>query len=273
MIALASTIFGLLIGPMFEKITSSIFDTPTRALLSGFSMLAILTIVAITTIGFFARRNENELTSIHNELSSVNRKLGLTVKFVHDPPNRGTGKIYRTAREMIEKAEKEILVLHYRRPRSPLERERKHSIETEEYKKERDKYSEALLNKIRQHKKDKFFYRRVIQFSEGRDVKFTEDQFGKRWFEHTKIILELLKDYPEAACIKKAPAFLEQTYIIVDERYIFWVINGIDPEHEIQYMEGAFFLDDPHCVLVPYLKRFFERIDANATIIKKVPET
>ena len=226
----------------------------------------------VKTNGNLAGQYANSTVQLNQELSSINRRLGLTLRFIHDPPKRSTGEVYRTACTMIEMAEKEILVLHYRRPRSLLERERQKNIETEAYQIERERFSQALLAKIKKHKKDKFFYRRVIQFSDDRDTKFTEENFGNRWFQHTKDILEILEDYPEAAYVKKAPAFLEQTYIIVDERYVFWVINGIDPDHKIQYMEGALFFDDPNQELVPYLKRLFERIDAHATIIKKVPE-
>jgi len=272
LIAVASAVFGLLINPLFEKILSPLFDTPTRALLTGLVLLAILVIASIVVTGIFARRYEKINSKVSGELSSINRRLGLTVRFVHDPPRRSTGEIYRTAREIVEKAEKEILVLYYSRPRDDAERERSHGIETEVYRAERERYTQTMLEKLREHKTKRLFYKRVVQLPEGRDTKLTEDRLGKRWTEHFKGVLETLNDFPDAAYLKKAPLFLEQTFVIVDRRYVIWGIDGIDPEHSVRYMEGALFFDDPHQEFIQYLIGFFERADAHAVIIRKIPE-
>jgi hypothetical protein len=61
LIAIASVVFGILIGPILEAISSPLFDTPTRAVLSGILVLALLTIIAIVTLGIFANRQEKNL--------------------------------------------------------------------------------------------------------------------------------------------------------------------------------------------------------------------
>jgi len=269
LIALASGVFGLLISPLLEKITSPLFDAPTRALLTGLSFLAFISIIGVVTTGVFARRYEKTINSVNDELSSINRRLGLTVRFVHDPPKRSTGEVYRIAREIIEKAESEILVLQYMRLR---EQNYARRIETDEYQIEREKYTLALVEKLEQNKDKRLFYRRVFQLPEGRDTKLTEERLGKRWFEHTKAVLEILNEYPDAGYIKKAPVFLEQTYVIVDRRYVIWGIDGIEPEHGIRYMEGALFFDDPHQEFIKYLLGFFQRVDVHAIIVQKMPE-
>ena len=125
---------------------------------------------------------------------------------------------------------------------------------------------------MQQHKDEEFFYRRIYQFPEGLDAKFTEARVGTRWYAHTKTMLEMLKAYPDAAVIKKSPLFLQQNFYIVDERYVIWGIDAIDPEYNVPYYEGTLFFDDPHKEFVEYLKSFFLRIDAYATIISKLPE-
>lgn len=272
LIAVASTIFGILIGPLLEKLISPFIATSTGVLVAGFVLFSILALISIVLIGIFARRHERDFEKLNVELSSINRRLGLTVRFVHDPPRHSAGEVYRVAREIIEKAEKEIVVLYFARQRDKAEEQRGRNLETEEYRNERKKYSQAILDKVKQHRNDKFFYRRVIQFPEGRETKFTEARLGKRWFEQAQAIVELLNDYKEAAYIKKASVFLEQTFVIVDERYVIWGIDSIDPEHEVQYMEGALFFDDPHQEFVRYLKSFFQRVDAHGVIVRKVPE-
>lgn len=272
LIAVASGIFGLLIGPLLEKITSPLFDTPTRALLAGLFLLALLVIASVIITGIFARRYERINSKVRDELSNINQRMGLTVRFVHDPPRHSTGEVYRAAREIIEKAEKEILVLHFSRPHDQEERERARDFETEEYRNERGKYLQALLEKLRQYKTQKLFYRRIIQCSEGGDIKLTEDQLGQQWSTHVKGVLEILDEYPDAGYIKKAPLFLEQTYVIVDSRYVIWGIDGLDPEHRVRYMEGSLFFDDPNQEFVQYLIGFFQRVDAHAIIVRKMPE-
>jgi len=272
LIAVASVVFGLLISPVFEKVTSPLFDTPARAKLAGLFFLALLAIISIVTVGVFAKRHEIDTAKVSEELSSINRRMGLTVRFVRDPLNRSTGEVYRTTREMLEKAEKEILHFYYCRPPAPSGSRPKYAIETEALLREREKYMQTIIDKIQQHKGDRFFYRKIFQFPEGGDTQFTESRVGKRWFDNTKLILGVLDDYPDAAVIKKAPLFLQQTFFIVDERYGMWAIDAIDPEHSVRYYEGALFFDDPRQEFIGYLKGFFLRVDAHATIVRKIPE-
>lgn len=272
LIAIASAVFGLLISPLLEKITSPLFDTPTRALLAGLSLLALLSIIAVVTTGIFARRHEKGISEVNDELSSINQRLGLTVRCVHSPPKRSTGEAYRISREIIEKAENEILILHYLRPPQKRSVERTYPIETEEYRIERDKYTLALLEKFRQNRDRRLFYRRIIQLPEGKDTKLTEERLGKRWVEHIQAVFEILDEFQDAGYIKKAPVFLEQTYVIVDRRYVIWGIDSVEPEHGVRYMEGTLFFEDPHKEFIQFLLGFFQRIDAHATIVRKVPE-
>jgi hypothetical protein len=271
-IAAASAVFGLLISPIFDAITTPLVDPLVRAVLSAISLFSILIIISIIVIGVFAKRQEKDVAKVDEELSSINRRLGLSVRFVQSPPNHSTGEVYRISREIIEKAEKEILHFYYIRPQGTSEPTPQHSIETETYQRERAKYTQAILDVVRKHKNNKFFYRKIFQFPEGRNASFTEERVGKRWYEHTKTMLEVLTDYPDVAVIKKAPLFLQQNFFIVDERYIIWGIDAIDPEYDVPYYEGTLFFDDPHQEFIRYLKNYFLRVDAHATIIQKLPE-
>ena len=272
LVAVSSAIFGLLIGPLLEKITSPLFETSARALLTGFSFVALLSVITVVTTGVFARRQERAISEIDEELASINRRLGLTVRFVHAPPKRSMGEVYRAAREIIEKAEHQILVLHYLRPPQERAEEYVHPVETEDYRRERDEYTSALIKKLRRNRNQRLFYRRIIQLPEGRDTRLTAERLGKRWLEHIKAVLAVLDDSPDAAYVKKAPVFLEQSFVIVDKRYVIWGIDSVEPEHGVRYMEGALFFDDPHREFVEYLLGFFERVDAHAVIVKGVPE-
>jgi len=212
------------------------------------------------------------LVEVNGELATITQKLGLTVRFIHSPPRHSTGENYRMSRGIIERAEKEILHLYYFRPQGLREPDSKQVVETEDYQREREMYTQAFLNVVRQHKNDKFFYRRINQFPEGRNAEFTKERVGERWFEHTKTMLTLLTDYPDVAVIKKAPLFLQQNIIIVDEKYVIWGIDANNLEYGDPYYEGALYFDDPHKEFIQYLKGFFLRIDAHAVIMKNIPE-
>lgn len=270
-IAVASAIFGLLISPIFDVITAPLIDPLTRAVLSAISLISVLVVISIVVIGVFAKRQEKDVAQVDEKLSSINHRLGLSVRFIYSPPNHSDGEVYRISREIIEKAESEVLHFCYIRPQGSSEPTPRHSIETDAYQRERAKYTQAILNVIKKHKNDKFFYRRIFQFPEGGNVNFTEERVGKRWYEQTKAILEILTDCPDAAVIKKAPLFLQQNFWIVDERHIIWGIDAIDPDYDVPYYEGTLFFDDPHQEFVKYLKNYFLRVDAHATIIQKLP--
>lgn len=270
--AIASLVFGLLVGPILEKVTSPFFDTPTRAILASLLFLAILVAISIATTSVFARRQNTDSLKLIDELSSINRKLGLSVSFVHDPPKRSTGTVFHTARRIIEGAEKEILVLQYNRLKDQEERVRSLNIDTEAHRYELESYTQAIYKKLEQRKTNGFSYRRLVQFPEGREAKFTCERMGERHFRHAKAVLEIFDMYPEAGYIKKASLFLEQTFIIVDRMHVIWGIDAVDPEHEVRYTEGALFFNDPHQEFIQYLISFFERVDKNGINLQKVPE-
>lgn len=83
LVAVASVVFGLLIGPAIEKIIDPIFfKDQDRALFTGLFLLTLLSIIAITTIGVFAQRREKDIIKVNDELSRINRvaELGNTAR-------------------------------------------------------------------------------------------------------------------------------------------------------------------------------------------------
>lgn len=261
LVAVVSAIFGLLASPLLERITSPLFDTPTRAILAGLLFLALLTTMSVVGNGIFARR-------FKKDLSSINYRLGLTAKYV-STRQEISGEAYHTARQIIEKAEKEILLLHFVRPRVQTPREHESSAVSRQ---ERKAYIQAIRTKV-ENQKD-FTYKRIFQLSGGTTVRLTSDVIGKQWCEHVRAVLELRKDpkYTGTVSIKKSQVFFEQSFIIVDERYVFWPINAVDPDHEFRYTRGSIFFDDREQALVPHLKKYFERVDARSVAVDQAPE-
>jgi hypothetical protein len=273
LIAVASTIFGLLVGPILEKITMPLFDIPTRATLASILLLSVMTIISITMVGILIRRSDTDMVKLSGDILNVRQRLGLTVRFIHDIPSKSQGEAYRIERQIIESAQKEILILHYSRPRSSSERIQKENLETEAYKKERNRTMQTVIQKLQQHKDDKFFYRRVIQLPDSITTKLDRERLGTHWTKHLNDILDLQKNLAsEAACIKKSPLFFELTFVMVDEQYVILRPSGTDPDQGVRYAEGAFVFDDPYHELTPYLKGIFLKIDAHGLIVRTLPE-
>lgn len=284
-VSVASIVFGLTISPLLEKITSPLFDTPSRAILTSILFLSLLMIIAIVIISVFAKRNEEStaranqrheenVTQINQKLIDISNCLGLSLKFVHDPPHNGTGRIYRAFREIVEKADNEILALYVSRSGEHTKSARGRGVETIEYQIEREKYFKSLIEKLQQKADEnkRFFYRRIVQFPESKDTKVNEARMGKRWFDHTEEVLEILKKQPDAGWLKKSSLFFEQSFLIVDKRYVICPMDGTDPKYDSFYVEGALIFDDPDQVFVQYLIDFFHRVDTNAVVVSKVPE-
>ncbi|NIU02047.1 MAG: hypothetical protein GWN01_14395, partial [Nitrosopumilaceae archaeon] len=227
----SGVVFGIILSQSVEKIIEYKINTTTGMIILGFTGLAILIFIYIFMLNTNAKNREKVITKINDELSTINRKLGLKVTFVHDPPQQSSGEVYRRVREIIEKAQESIKILSYARPEKLEEIEQKVKSATKAYEKERQLYYDTLLKKIEENKDKKFFYRRIIQFPEGIDAKITKGRIGRR-FEHIEKILDLFKKYPEAGCLKKAPCYSEETFIIIDGRYIITSFNAIDPESE-----------------------------------------
>lgn len=272
LIAIASTIFGLLISPLLERILDPAFETFSRALLTSVAILSILIVISIVVTSIYAKRSDEQNTNLQKELILVSQRLGLTVRFVHDPPKRSTGNVYVVAREIVERAEREILVLQYSRLRDQAERDRSRFINTDRHQVELQNYTKAITGKVQALKDKGFVYKRVVQFPEGKDTKYTPERVGERQFRHVEEIIQALDTYPEAGYVKKSALFLEQTYLIVDRKYVIWGFDAIDPEYDVRYTEGALIFEDPHQEFINYLVSFFERVDRNAVIIKRIPE-
>jgi hypothetical protein len=77
-VAIASVLFGLLIGPLLEKISDPLFDTPTKALLSGFACLALILIATATAISIHFHHHDRKFDEFAVNLRDAQNHIKLT---------------------------------------------------------------------------------------------------------------------------------------------------------------------------------------------------
>jgi hypothetical protein len=274
-IATASVVLGIIISPIFERLVDPLFGSETRASLVGILVLGLVIVAGIAAIGAYIRRDEIRGESLSRSIQEIRNKLGLSARFVTDLPRaEGTGELYRRANEIISQAEKEIWVLwhcnHY------LARRSEEEIRSEGWRMQRDIYHETLLRKCNEHKRDTFFYRRILQIPNSADVKdgviSSKVLSYPTIVKHCKELLDYIRQNPETAVLKYAPIFLPQTIVLVDERYVLWEIDAIDPDTQSEYMDAVLIFDDADKQFIRYMKNFFLKVDAHSYMVKQVAD-
>lgn len=56
----------------------------------------------------------------------------------------------------------------------------------------------------------------------------------------------------------------------MDDRYILWEIDAIDPDTQAEYMGAVLLFDDVHGRFVQYLKNLLMKIDAHSHIVREI---
>jgi hypothetical protein len=270
----ASTFLIGLIAPLaFETYKDAFINTDLRLILSFILIQGLLIVLGLIAVGVFLRKSEVQREATVREINEIRQKIGLSTQFVFDLPREdGTGILYKRATEIVFNAEKEILALHHNMADVDW-REAQESYRNDEWKKARNRYYQALLNKCRQHGQDTFFYRRILQIPESRKVRdgiVKRSMIGAGMANHCTELLQFIKRNPEAALLKYSSLFLAQTLILVDERFILWEIDAIDPDAKAGYMDALNIFDDTDGSFVKYLKNFFLKIDAQAIKVKAI---
>ncbi|MCL4274781.1 MAG: hypothetical protein KJZ77_12995 [Anaerolineales bacterium] len=77
----ASVAFGLLLGPILEKIIDPLFDVPTKALLTGFVFLAFIVLIALTAVSILNNHHNEQMNRYETKLSEIGENIKLTNSF------------------------------------------------------------------------------------------------------------------------------------------------------------------------------------------------
>ena len=206
LLASASIIFGLVIGPVLEKILDPLFSTEIRASLVSILVLGLLIIIGMVGTGIFARHNEEQRKSIAEDIRGIQKKISLSATFFYDLPRQeGTGELFRSIFDLVEQAEKSIWVIGYQRPTAPEESEK--IQKNEAWRNERDRYYDLIIRKCNEHKRKTLFYRRIWQLQNAHNIQdgvVISEMLGPTQTKHAIELLEFMRQYPDAAVLKYA---------------------------------------------------------------------
>ena len=221
------------------------------------SILFLIVAIYIVSIGNYNIKRTEKINKQINDLTAL---LGVSVSYI---PERkiATPKLIK----LIADAKKELLVLDYN-PLDDWDTKAKYS-ETEKAGKSRQEYYKAIEHKISNTSSLGFRYRRVLQVPRGysvADIIVHDPVFRK----HCEILVKQGFERPEFASLKSCIPIHEGNYILIDGKFLIIGINFTDPDYLFYTTRGYFFINDISGELINHFSKFFERADANATLVK-----
>lgn len=271
LIAVAAVILGIIVSPIFEVLITPLFGNETRASLIAILVLGFVIVAGIAAVGVYVHKIETRDESLARSIQDIRNKLGLSAELVVDLPRaEGTGEVYRRVSEIYSQAEKEIWILWRR---NPFAHQSEEEIRSEEWKTQRDIYYVTLFRKLNEQRQKTFFYRRILQIPSGSDVTdgvLSSKALTSEMMDHCKELLKYIRQNPETAILKYAPVFLPETVALVDDRYVLWEIDAIDPDTQADYMSAVLIFDDANGQFVQYIKNLLLKIDAHSHIVREI---
>jgi hypothetical protein len=263
LLAIASALIGLFAQPAAEAIVAPIFQVQNLPTIVFFMTCALFLISATYTITLSnaAHRRAQET---FNRVDDLARSIGVRLTFVSAGPD-APKRVYPWASHLIRDAKKEILVLDYVPLTEAGDRAR---YEPEiRVSSERRAYYEEIQHRLEKEPLEGFRYRRIIQIPRGYHLAsvVSKDPVLQ---QHCQTLAVIGARQPEFASLKTCEPFYEGTIIIIDQRHIMLEIDALDPDSREYYMRGAFLFDDPVGELISQFRRFFDRIDANAVLVR-----
>lgn len=191
---------------------SALFSTWLGGLVtSQYIFLAATVVLLALAVIFFLARTSRRIEQLCNQAVSVVDYLGES--YLEDEGVAYKGIIFEELAELVEKSEKEILVLGATRPRENPYKGSDHE--------QRKKYHQAIENKIKANLENDFRYIRINQTNQDVFDKPPEKYLGTTLFEHCKRIAKL-----KGEC-KNPRATIAVLNVPLQYLTSIWFIDGI----------------------------------------------
>lgn len=217
----------------------------------------VISIYSVVLWSDASKRSEETFQRI----DALSECIGLNISYI--PVARDESGGYTHMTKIVEQAESEVLILNYELVRKHRDAV-KYGMRLNE---ERQQYYDVLRQKLDMAKPGSFRYRRIFQVEPGTDIisMIADDQI---LMDHCLALAKEGERRPEFGSIKKSPAFYNGTFAIVDDRYVYWPIQIHDPDEPDYYTRAWLLVDDPTSYIPGEFKRFFDRVDAHATLVR-----
>ncbi len=261
LLSIVSVILGIIAGPIIQAIVPPVFQASNLLYLTFLVNGLLFVIIAIYSITLW-NKTSNDVDNTHQKIAELAKSLN--VKFTFFPIGQGNPKAnYQHVAKMIRIAKNEILLLNYgpvRRLKGEITYDKQALASSE-----RQKYYDAIEQKIQKIQSGNFKLRRIIQLPEGEKLSDIDDPL---MINHFKLLAEIGTKQPEFVSLKQSQPFFNTTFMIIDKRYLLFAISVLDPDDKEYYTKGHFVFDDPVGNLIDEFIRLFDRIDAHSRLVK-----
>lgn len=268
--SIAVLLIGVLLEPAFGAIAPRLFQPENLPAVLFIMTSALFLISAVYAISFsniaYAR-----VTDTFERIDDLARSVGVRVNIVLDGSD-AVKRAYPLLTQLMRDARREILVLDYL-PVTEAGDIMGHGPKISSA--ERLNYYHEIHQRLAEAEKSEpesqqagFQYHRLIQMSQP-DRLATLVSKDEALLEHCKMLVEMSKRKPEFVTLKVCETFYEGTIIIVDQRYVVWEIDALDPRSGQFYAQCVLLFDDPLGQLVNEVLRLYYRIDPNATLVRE----
>lgn len=264
LVAVASTILGLFLGEWLQVVSTPLFATETRAILTGLVIVGILAVISVISIVFFAQQTEQR----EQKWLQIEQRLGTPAEIDFEPVSR-LGKFNRRLVEYIRGAipGDEILVMSYYASRGGEE----NPSDTEEYKQSLDEYSRTLLEKA---KEPGITYRRIICFDESPEGGKIRAGVVKQWLvDHAQGMLDIRRTKPGRITLKKGKVVFRSDLLIIKDKVAVISLDVHDAKSGQFRTDGVLiFHNPPNNSIIQQLYELFMMADNESLPVEKVPE-
>lgn len=270
-IAVSSLTFflGLILQPAIGQLVDGTLKAPDKFLVC----VALLTTLAVA-IGMMAllwreEAHQLRLASLEDIVRSWAETTALTVEFIRRGPHGTAADPYAVVIDLVEKAQKEILILDHRIPKGAA----RFGPEIDIKRPGRKLYYDALDRAISvKHGGDRIRYRRVVQLADGP---------SKTWFagandddlfaSHCRNLVAIRNsDVQTPSSIKTSRVYVpNSTIVIIDQTSILMEV-AINGPHGGASVQGDLVFHDNAGVLAGPLRQLFENIDSQAVLVEEV---
>lgn len=264
-----SFVLGLILQPALGQLLDGTLNDPDKFLVAVGLTIIIALLLSGSALIWREEANQIRINSLETAIQRWGETTALTVEFISRGKGGSASDPYAIVIDMVEKANREILILDHRVPKDAA----RFGPDIDLKRPERKPYYEALDRAVRGRRNGgRIRYRRVVQLDDGPTKVWNSAINADEVFAtHCRtVISERQTDVQTPSAIKTSKVFVPNaTIVVVDQKYVLLevAIRGADGATSVQ---GDLIFRDNEGVLAVPLRQLFENIDSQSTLIEEV---
>ena len=259
--AVVTFAFGLIGGKLFEAMIGPLFDSGTKATLTGVFIVGFLSVTLLLVITVFAHRAEDR------EKRWL-RSIGVPAELLFERTKVNKGKYYLKLVEFINhlSAGDEVLIMSTHKRYNPADDIR----DTKARKRARDKYSRLLLKKVRE---EDVSYQRIVCFKDCPPDVDLASSYIKPWLiDHCREMLEIKQNKPHSISLKISKTLISSDIFVITGKVGTLVVDIYDSQTgQSSTYASLIFHNPPNAQIIDQLRKWFFEIGGDGIPVTKIP--